>query len=71
METIKTKNGKSKTAFLKFFFILKLWKWFVSILSLKQPNLEERISAVYKYSSRLLTKNSFDFFMTGLLPLKF
>ena len=55
METSKTKNGKSKTAIFFLLKFVKMKKFFI-ILSLKQPNSEERIFAVYKYSKRLLTR---------------
>ena len=57
METCETKNGKNKTTDIYFFHLkfVKMKKIF-TILALKQPNSEERIFALYKYSRRLLTR---------------
>ena len=51
MKTSKAKNGRSKTH-LKF---VKMKKFFTTFC-LKQPNSEESIFIVYKYSRRLLTR---------------
>ena len=48
MQTSKTKNGKSKTTYIFFHLKFVTMKKFFTILSLKQPNSEERIFAVYK-----------------------
>ena len=48
MQTSKTKNGKSKTTYIFFHLKFVKMKKFFTILSLKQPNSEERIFAVYK-----------------------
>ena len=83
METSETKNGKSKTTYIYIFFhlkIVKIKKVFM-ILALKQPNSEERISTLSKYSRRLLTRTISPKFLNNnlllwlsydwLLPIKF
>ena len=54
-----------------FLFHLKFVKVkkFFTILALKQPNPEERIFAVYKYSRRLLKMTLSPKFLTHNLPL--
>ena len=68
METSKTKNGKSKTAIFFLLKFVKMKKFFI-ILSLKQPNSEERIFAVYKYSKRLLIRTLSPKFLSNNLSL--
>ena len=70
METSKAKNGKSKPTYIFFFHLkfVKMKKLF-AIRSLKQPNLEKRIFAVYKYSRRLLTRAFLPKFLSNNLLL--
>ena len=68
METSKTKNGKSKATIFFLLKFVKMEKFFI-ILSLKQPNSEERVLAVYKYSKRLLTRTLLPKFLSNNLSL--
>ena len=70
METSKTKNGKSKTTYIYFFYLkfVKMKKFF-AILALKQPNSENRILAVCKYSRRLLKRTLLPKFLCNDLSL--
>ena len=74
METSEIKNGKSKAIYIYIFFFFHLkfgkMKKIFTILALKQPNSEERIFALYKYSRRLLTRTVSPKFLSNNLSLR-
>ena len=70
METSKIKNGKSRNTYI-FLFHLKFVriKKFFTILAVKQPNSQERMFAVYKYSRKLLKRTLSPKFLDNNLSL--